>query len=37
MLEKNLQVDLLVIDEGHKAKNVDTKLRKAVKAFNVGK
>jgi SNF2 family DNA or RNA helicase len=36
MLEKNLQVDLLVIDEGHKAKNVDTKLRKAVKAFNVG-
>ena len=36
MLERNLRVDLLVIDEGHKAKNVDTKLRKAIKAFNAG-
>ena len=33
-LERYLAVDLLIVDEGHKAKNVDTVLRKAIKSFN---
>jgi SNF2 family DNA or RNA helicase len=33
-LEKHLNVDLLIVDEGHKAKNVDTVLRKGIKEFN---
>ena len=37
LLERNLHVDLLIVDEGHKAKNLDTKLRKAIKAFAAGK
>jgi len=29
--ERHFNVDLLIVDEGHKAKNVDTVLRKAIK------
>jgi SNF2 family DNA or RNA helicase len=30
-----IQCDLLILDEGHKAKNIETNLRKAVKEFKV--
>lgn len=35
MLNKFCQWDVLVIDEGHRAKNVATKFRKSLKAFRV--
>jgi SNF2 family DNA or RNA helicase len=34
-LEELLTVDILIIDEGHKAKNVDTTLRKTISEFKV--
>jgi SNF2 family DNA or RNA helicase len=36
-LQKNLICDLMIIDEGHKAKNVETCLRIAIKEFQVNK
>ena len=37
IIQKSCKWDIMVIDEGHRAKNTATKLRKALKAFNVTK
>jgi len=34
-MQENITWDVMVLDEGHKAKNVATKLRKSLKAFQV--
>ena len=36
-MNSKLKWDILIVDEGHKAKNVATKLRKSLKAFQVEK
>lgn len=36
-LQKGCTWDILVIDEGHRAKNINTKLRKSLKEFTVSK
>ncbi len=36
-LQTNLRCDLMIIDEGHKAKNVETCLRKSIKEFQVAR
>ena len=36
-LMEKLSVDLLVVDEGHKAKNINTKIREAIRNFPVNK
>jgi SNF2-related domain len=37
ILAARLCIDLLIVDEGHKAKNVDTVLRKGIKNFHAKK
>jgi SNF2 family DNA or RNA helicase len=34
-MQEKITWDVMVLDEGHKAKNVATKLRKSLKAFKV--
>lgn len=34
-LQTNMKWDVMIIDEGHKAKNVKTQLRKALKTMKV--
>lgn len=36
-LREKLSVDLLVVDEGHKAKNINTKIRDAIRNFPVNR
>ena len=35
LLKNKLKIDIMVVDEGHKAKNTKTKLRKALKEMTV--
>ena len=36
-LQELLEIDVVVIDEGHKAKNVKTKIRSSLKEIKVNK
>jgi hypothetical protein len=36
-IQRALNVDLLIVDEGHKAKNVDAQIRKAISDFKVNR